>query len=67
MKDVKKVEKQKSFIRQIVDVQLDFVFDVIADEFELEFGDITPHQAIALSKIGDQLTELLQEYVNQNK
>jgi len=62
-----KREEQKSIIRQIVDVQLDFVFDTVADEFELEFGDITPNQSFTLSELGDKLTELVQDYVNQNK
>ena len=50
-----------------VDVQLDLHFQSIAEEFDVESGDITPCQSMRLSEIARELTELSVEYVKQNK
>ena len=52
---------------QHVDVQLDLHFQSIAEEFDVASGDITPCQAMKLSEIARELTELSVEYVKQNK
>jgi hypothetical protein len=52
---------------QHVDLQLDLHFQSIADEFDVDSGDITPDQSMRLSEIARQLTELSVEYVKQNK
>ena len=51
---------------QHVDIQLDLHFQSIADESDVESGDITPCQSMRLSEIAEQLTELSVEYVKQN-
>ena len=51
---------------QHVDVQLDLLFQAIAEEFDVESGDITPCQSMRLSEIARQLTGLSVEYVMQN-
>jgi hypothetical protein len=72
-KDIKKkvfgrsVDEIHDECSQHVDVQLDFYFQAIAEEFDVDSGDITPCQSMRISEIARQLTELSVEYVKQNK
>ena len=54
-------------IKSIIDLQIDLIFDSIADEFNLQNGDITVEQSLHLGDIQEQLFFLLKEYVKQNK
>ena len=60
-------EQLKELVEQHVESQLHLHFASIAEEFDVESGDITPYQSFTLSKINDLLTELSVEYIIQNK
>jgi hypothetical protein len=62
----KEVEEIREECRAHVESQLDLHFCSIAEDFDVEYGDITPDQAFRLSKINELLTELSVEYVIQN-
>ena len=62
----KQVQEIREECRQHVESQLDLHFCSIAEDFDVESGDITPDQAFRLSEINDLLTELSVEYVVQN-
>ena len=53
-------------IKYIIDLQIDLIFDSIADEFNLKNGDITMEQSLRLGDIQEQLYFLLEEYAKQN-
>ena len=54
-------------IEEHVSVHVDLIFSCIAEEYELEFGDVTPNQLQRVEQIELLLTELMSEYVEQNK
>ena len=54
-------------IKSIVDLQINLIFDSIADEFNLQNGDITLQQSLQLEDIQEKLFFLLKDYVKQNK
>ena len=58
---------KNEIIKSIIDLQIDLIFDSIADEFNLQNGDITVQQSLKLEDIQEQLFFLLQDYVKQNK
>ena len=62
----KEVEEIREECRGHVESQLDLHFCSIAEDFDVECGDISPDQALRLSEISDLLTELSVEYVIQN-
>ena len=62
----KEVEEIREEVRGHVDSQLSLHFCSIAEDFDVEYGDISPEQAFRLSEINDLLTELSVEYVLQN-
>ena len=62
----KEVEEIREECRAHVESQLDLHFCSIAEDFDVECGDISPDQAFRLSKINELLTELSVEYVIQN-
>ncbi len=47
-------------------VQIDLHFSAIAEEFELEFGDITPGQALRVGEIIADLAKVSADFVEQN-
>lgn len=59
-------EEIRDEVEQHVESQLQLHFSSIAEEFNVESGDITPYQSFTLSKINDLLTELSVEYIIQN-
>ena len=60
------VQEIREACSQHVESQLDLHFCSIAEDFDVKYGDITPDQALRLSKIKELLTELSVEYVIQN-
>jgi len=62
----KEVQEIREACSQHVESQLDLHFCSIAEDFDVYYGDITPDQALRLSKIKELLTELSVEYVIQN-
>jgi len=60
------VQEIREACSQHVESQLDLHFCSIAEDFDVYYGDITPDQALRLSKIKELLTELSVEYVIQN-
>ncbi len=62
----KEVQEIREACSQHVESQLDLHFCSIAEDFDVKYGDITPDQALRLSKIKELLTELSVEYVIQN-
>ncbi len=57
----------KEIIEQITDVQVEFIFDSVSEEINLEYGDITPSQNYRLEQIKENLNELVLEWVKNNK
>lgn len=53
-------------IKSIIDLQIDLIFDSIADEFNLQNGDITVQQSLKLEDIQEQLFLILKDYIKQN-
>lgn len=53
-------------IKSIIDLQIDLIFDSIADEFNLKNGDITVEQSLKLEDIQEQLFLILKDYIKQN-
>ena len=62
----KQVQEIRELCRQHVESQLDLHFCSIAEDFDVESGDITPEQALRLDEIVDLLSELSVEFVIQN-
>lgn len=62
----KEVQEIREACSQHVESQIDLHFCSIAEDFDVEYGDITPEQAFRLSEINELLTELSVEYVIQN-
>ena len=54
-------------IKSIIDLQIDLIFDSIADEFSLQNGDITVQQSLQISDVKEQLFYILKNYAKQNK
>lgn len=61
------MELEKKWILEVVEGYVDGLFQDVADHFDLEYGDVSPHQVVQLDKIIADFTELLVEYKNQNK
>lgn len=53
-------------VKDIVDVGIDDMFSKVVNEYDLEFGDISPDQAFELDNIKEKLAELLCDFVHQN-
>ena len=53
-------------VNDIVEVGVDEMFSKVVNEYDLEFGDISPDQAFQLDKIKEDLAELLCDFVHQN-
>ncbi len=47
--------------------QIDLLFDSVCDEFNLESGDVSPELQIRLDKCADELLDILEKFVAQNK
>ncbi len=56
----------KKEISEHVEIQVEFLFESVCEEFDLKYGDITPDQMGKLDQIQDNLTDLLVEFVTQN-
>lgn len=56
----------KEIVEQIFEAQVQLFFSSIAEEFDVESGDITPFQSFTLSAIADKMSDLAVEYVVQN-
>lgn len=56
-------ERVAHIVEQVVEYQL---FDTLAEEFELDGGEWSPEQGIALSRLAEKITALAVEYVEQN-
>ena len=59
-------ENTKNEIEGIVEAQIDLLFMSAHDTAETQSGDITPHQAMRLDKIKEDLLSLVVEQVKQN-
>ena len=57
----------KEIIKQITDVQVEFIFSSVSEEINLKYGDITPGQNYRLEQIKEDLNELVLEWVKNNK
>ena len=56
----------KEVISEHIEIQVEFLFDSVCEEFDLKYGDITPDQMGKLDQIKDDLTDLIGEFVTQN-
>ncbi len=59
-------EQVKEIVEQILEAQVQLFFSSIAEEFDVESGDITPYQAFTISEVVDKMSDLAVEYVVQN-
>ena len=57
----------KETIEQITDVQFEFIFSSVSEEFNLKYGDITPDQNYRLEQIKEDLNDLVLEWAQNNK
>lgn len=57
----------KEIIKQITDVQVEFIFSSVSEEINLKYGDITPGQNYRLEQIKEDLNDLVLEWVKNNK
>ena len=51
----------------ILTSQIDLLFDSVCEEFNLESGDISPELQDRLDKCGEELLDILEKFVEQNK
>jgi hypothetical protein len=51
----------------ILTSQIDLLFDSVCEEFNLESGDISPELQDRLDKCGEELLDILEKFVAQNK
>ena len=51
----------------ILTSQIDLLFDSVCEEFDLESGDISPELQDRLDKCGEELLDILEKFVAQNK
>ena len=51
----------------ILTSQIDSLFDSVCEEFNLESGDISPELQDRLDKCGEELLDILEKFVAQNK
>ena len=56
----------KNDIRKFVKSEFESIFQEVAAGFDLECGDISPDQTFALNRLEEKLTDLLEDYVEQN-
>lgn len=61
------MELDKKWIEELMEGNVDSIFQDVADHFDLKYGDISPCQAMRLSKVITAFTGILVEYKNQNK
>jgi hypothetical protein len=47
--------------------QIDLLFDSVCEEFDLELGDISHQLQDRLDKCGDELLDILEKFVKENK
>ena len=47
--------------------QIDLLFDSVCEEFDLESGDISPELQDRLDKCGEELLDILEKFVAENK
>lgn len=60
-------KQSKGHIVELIDIQLDFLFSSIGDDFNLDSGDISPEQSVILDEIKEKLLSLSIDYVKNNK
>jgi hypothetical protein len=51
----------------ILTSQIDLLFDSVCEEFNLESSDLSPELQDRLDKCGDELLDILEKFVEQNK
>ena len=51
----------------ILTSQIDLLFDSVCEEFDLESGDISPELQDRLDKCSEELLDILEKFVAQNK
>jgi hypothetical protein len=61
------MELDEKWIWEVVEGNTDSIFQDVAEHFDLKYGDISPCQAMRLSRVVMDFTEILVEYKNQNK
>lgn len=49
-----------------VESQIELLYCSLAEEFELPYGDVTPHHHSRMNKIMEDLKILMNEYVSTN-
>lgn len=54
------------YMQALVDSYTDGMFEACCEEYELEYGDISPHQIGRLERIQKDLADILEEFTRQN-
>lgn len=65
MKNLQQDEKET--IEAITDLQIDMLYDSLAEHFELDSGDVSPTHVSNVDELKEKLAELMNEYVRDNK
>lgn len=60
-------EDEVETIEAITNLQIDMLYNSLAEHFELESGDVTPCQTFEMDDLKDGIKELMFSYVLQNK
>ena len=61
------MKSEKQQIHDIVETEIEDMFNLVAGEFELKSGDIGPDDSNELDDIKEELEEILARYIANNK
>ena len=54
-------------IENILQAQIDLLFDAVADHYELESGDLSPRLQQRLDNCAEELNKILVQFVKRNQ
>jgi hypothetical protein len=58
--------QQLNEIEGHVESQIELLYCSLAEEFDLPYGDVTPHHTVKMNELKENLKMLMDEYVSTN-
>ena len=58
--------EQLNEIEAHVESQIELLYSSLAEEFDLPYGDVTPHHTVKMNELKENLKMLMDEYVSTN-
>ncbi len=58
--------QQLNEIEGHVESQIELLYCSLAEEFDLPYGDVTPHHTVKMNELKENLKILMDEYVSTN-